>query len=97
MGLETIVAAVSVLGNLFLGFYGLFKKAQHKKVSEQLGVVSEGLNKVSDVVETLKTSPIAQTPAGKQVTAGIKAYGPVVQALVTQARNIAHDVEDARD
>ena len=79
-----ITALISVVGNLFLGLWGLFKK-------KKLKAVSEGLVLIETAVEDNKDA-IGKIPHGKAVTDAIEEYGPVAKTLVDVAREIANGV-----
>ncbi len=79
-----ITALISVVGNLFLGIWGLFKK-------KKLAAVSEGLVLIETAVEDNKEI-VNKLPHGKAVTDAISEYGPVAEKLVDTAREIANGV-----
>ncbi len=79
-----ITALISVVGNLFLGIWGLFKK-------KKLAAVSEGLVLIETAVEENKET-IGKIPHGKAVTKAIEEFGPVAKTLVDVARKIANGV-----
>ena len=79
-----ITALISVVGNLFLGIWGLFKK-------KKLAAVSEGLVLIETAVEDNKEI-VNKLPHGKAVTEAIEEYGPVAKILVDTAREIANGV-----
>ena len=79
-----ITALISVVGNLFLGLWGLFKK-------KKLKAVSEGLVLIETAVEENKET-IGKIPHGKAVTEAIEEFGPVAKMLVDTAREIANGI-----
>ena len=86
-GIEWIGLA-SVVGNLFLGLWGMFKKKKLAAVSDGLLVVEAAIEENKDVIGKL--------PHGKAVTEAITEYGVVVREAVNVARDIAHEIAGER-
>ena len=84
-GLGLFSVAVNVIGAV----WGFFTRKKAKTAREALIIVSDGLKVLEEVIEVNK-DVLDKTSVGKQITAGIKKYGPVVTEAVDTARKLAH-------
>lgn len=94
MVIAEIVAVAGVITSIFTSLYGLFKRKQVKTVSDTLDAVVDGLLVIEQATEENKDK--LKKGGGDKVVATIKSYGADARAIVTLARDIAHDVENAR-
>ena len=87
MEIASIIAVVSAIGNVVLGFLGLWQRAKKRTAEEQFETVREGLIIVEEAIEQQKKT--AGNP-GEAIASTITAFGLGARRQVDDARRIAH-------
>jgi len=89
--ISAAVMAVVALGNVVLGFFGLWQRAKKRKAEDQFNTVSEGIAILEKAIEDNKTL-LATSSAGREITQRVKRYGPSAARAVSRARDLAESL-----
>lgn len=83
-----IIGAVSALANVFLGWWGMAKRKDAVALADGVKVLEHAIDENKHHIEKI--------PGGAAITATIKDYGPVAEAAVDAAREIADTIARER-
>ena len=86
--ITAVIAAIGVLGNVVLAFFGLWQRAKKRTALQQLDTVSEGLIIIEETIEKNK-DVIKNLGVGKSITKSIVRHSIGAELFVDEARRLA--------